>query len=197
MKTKELTITQDTFKTDSEKATALKIISPETMQEATELLSRANKYLDTVVAYKKSKTDPINKALKIIRAETKPLEDALTSIIDDLRAKATKYQTKLLATQEAQKQAIAQRIGDGKGKIHLETAISKIEAIETPDKKVITDSGSISFHPVKHFEVMDITMLPIEYHEINEQKIKESMKIGIELEGVRYWTEQEPINRRK
>ena len=218
MKSKQLTITTGTFKNDSERSLALTIKNDEDMKEATELLSRANKYLDSVVDYKETKTKPLNQALKVIRAETKPIETALQAIVDDLKAKMSKYQTQLILANEAKKQAIADRIGDGKGKLQMETAVAKIEAIQTPDKKVETDSGSITFKTVKKFEVVDSLMVFIteiidhngghkdytidheafnKYFIVNEQAVKESLKLGIELRGVRYWTEQEPINYRK
>jgi hypothetical protein len=193
---KELITTKD-FKSDSERALGIVITTAEEMQEATELLSRANKYLDSVIEYKEKKTKPLNQALKVIRAETKPVETALEAIIDSLRSKATKYQTALIDAQNKQKQAIAGRIGEGKGKLKFETAVAKLENIVAPDKKVESEAGSVTFHPVKHFEVENIEELPMIYHLPDLQSIKDLMKQGTELKGVRYWTEQELINRRR
>jgi hypothetical protein len=67
------------------------------------------------------------------------------------------------------------------------------------DAKTVTDEGSVSFREVKKFEVMDIVMLANaspDYVLPNEVKIRKAMLEGIELVGVRYFTEQSVINKR-
>lgn len=175
-------------------AQKLEIVDAETMKEAVSVLSTINQWNDRVVAYKESKTKPLNLALKIIRDETRPLETRLTEVIGQLRRKITTYQTeaKRVADEEAAK--IAARVGEGKGKLKVETAVRQIDEVEKPDALVASDDGLVKFKTVKKFEVMDMTMLPIEYHLADETAIRKQMAAGIELKGVRYYNEEVPVN---
>lgn len=177
-----------------EEIRALEIVDKSTMEIAVEDLSRANKFLDSVIEYKEKKTKPLNQALKVIRDETRPLENDLKELIDGLRIKMTIYQTRIEEERIAEENRIASRIGTGKGKLKIETAVQKISDLEEVDKQVEATSGKVTFKAVRKFEVVDIALLPIEYHMPNELEIKSAMKDGIELPGVRYYTEQVPTN---
>src|ERR1035437_2707749 len=142
-------------------ATTLSITNPSELQDATEVLSRLNQFNDRIDEEKSKVLVPLLEATKAERARWKPIEALYTDAIAMIRAKMTSYQTKLLQAQEAQKQAIASKVATGYTK--LETAITKIGAIEAPDKKVSSTSGSISFKAVKKFEVVDFTKLAPEY----------------------------------
>jgi len=179
-----------------EKAEKVTIKNAQDMEQAAEILSNVNRYADNVKKSKESITKPISESLKNIRALFSPLEDRLGSVIEGIRTAMSVYQTeqKRIADEEAAK--IAARVGDGKGKIKIETAISKIDAIEKPEKRVVTETGSVRFTTVPCFEVMDVTLLPADYILANEVKIRTAMKAGIQIPGVRYYTEERPVNNR-
>lgn len=174
----------------------LEITSSAKMTEAVELLSQANLFLDAVVTHKEKKTKPLNQALKEIRAETKPLETRLETLIASLRRKMSVYQTEQTRIAQEKEEKIARRVGDGKGKLKTETAQSQIDELDRPDKTVSTTVGSVQFRTVKKFEIMDITMVPQEFLLPNEPAIRAAMKEGRELPGVRYFEDQEPVNSR-
>lgn len=169
-----------------------KIVDEHSMTEATEVLSQANKYLKDLIADKETMTKPINESLKVIRAKYKPLETKLESIIDSIRKSMSMYQTEQIRLQKIKEDKIALRVD--KGTLKVETGIRKIEELPQTATKVSAQSGKISFREDKKFEVIDITMLPKEYILANEIAIRTAMKAGIELPGVRYYTEQVPIN---
>ena len=177
-------------------AQALEITSPAQMTEGVQYLSQLNKFLDRVVEYKKSKTDPINKALKIIRAETKPIEEALEGSISVVRQKMSSYQTEQKRITDEAAERIAARVRAGTGNLTPETAIKKLEALDTPEKVVSADSGSVQFRTKHRVEILDIKALPAEYLIADEAKILQAQKEGIDLAGVRYYTTQEPYNTR-
>jgi len=166
------------------------------MTVATEDLSKLNKYADQVKKTKEGVTKPLNEALKAARAIFAPIEDKLDTAISSIRNAMISYQTeqKRIADEEAAK--IAARVGEGKGKLKVDTAIRKIDAIDKPEKSVSTGSGSVKFQTVKRFEVMDVTMLPTEYILANDVAIRKAMLAGIEIAGVRYYTEEVPYNSR-
>ncbi len=116
--------------------------------------------------------------------------------INYLRTAMSDYQTeeKRVADEKAEK--IAARVGDGKGKLKVETAVSQIEQIETPQKEVATEEGLVQFRTVQQFEVTDFALLPDDYKTANEVAIRKAMKDGIELPGVRYFEKQVPANYR-
>ncbi len=196
VKSKEVSIVIKQSSPVIEEAKALKIDSPKKMEEAVEVLSKLNKFLDAVVAYKEKKTKPLNELLKVIRGETKPVETMLEEAIEIIRDGMSDYQTeaKRIADEEADK--ISARVGEGKGHLKMETAVKKMEEIETPDNKVVADTGSVKFKTVEQFEVIDIKLLPIEYHLADEVAIRKQMVAGNKLAGVRYFTKEVPVNTR-
>ncbi len=167
-----------------------------TLTLATELLSKLNQFNDKITEEKERVTKPLNEALKAERSRWKPLESQYTQAIDHLRTQMSEYQTAEVKRQREEEAKIASRIAPGKGKLSLETATKKLEAVEKPDKEVATEAGLVQFREVKRFEVVDMKVLPIEYHLPDEKMIQALMKDGKELPGVRYFTEQVPVNYR-
>ena len=178
------------------KAESILIASASDMSKASETLSVINKYADTVKSQKESVTKPINASLKAIRALFAPLEDKLDGAVSSIRSAMITYQTEQKRIADAEAKKIADRIGEGKGKLKIETAVAKMEAIDRPEEKIVVESGSVKFRTDKKFEIMDVTLVPIEYHEIDLVKVRTAMKAGIELPGVRYYEEQIPVNSR-
>ncbi len=179
-----------------QEANMLKIETPKDMVTASSTLSQMNKIADRINEEKEKVTVPLNAALKAERARWKPVEEMYDKAITSLRAKMSAYQTeqKRIADEEAKK--IEARIGEGKGKLKLETAVSKIEAIEKPENDVVTEEGIVKFKTTPCFEVVDMKALPMQYHLPDEQTIRRLMNDGKELPGVRYWNEERPINYR-
>jgi hypothetical protein len=174
----------------------VEITDTQSLTQATEYLSQANKYLDTLTKDKETMTKPLNEALKAIRAKYKPTETKLELIISEIRQALTIYQTEQIRLKKIEEDKIVSRIGDGKGHIKIETAVAKIEALPEVQKKTTTDSGSISFKTVKKFRIVNIARIPRDLMIPNEKAIEEQMKSGYSVEGVEYYEEQVPINRR-
>lgn len=177
-------------------ADELVIMDRESMAEAVELLSQANKMKDFVTTEREKVTKPLNEALKAERARWKPLETDLENGIANIRSKMGKYQTEADRKAKEKEASIAARIGEGKGKLKIETAVAKLASIETPDQEVSTDSGSVKFRTVQKFEIIDITMVPSEYLLPNEPLIRQAIAKAVEIPGIRYFEEQIPVNYR-
>lgn len=190
---KEITIVEQISPIVAE-AKALKIKSPEDMENAVELLSRLNKENDRIVKDEKELTNPINEALKKIREKYRPAKDILSQAITIARRTISDYQTKEDAKAESKKEAIALKAAEGK--MGGETAIRKMDEVNTPEAKVATAHGSVSFREDEKFEVTDHTKLPWEYLIPDEVAIRKAMKANLHLPGVRYWKEKTPINKR-
>lgn len=176
------------------KAKGLSIKDEKDMTEAVELLSVLNKGLDRVVLEKEKVTKPLNEALKQERARWKPFETMCEEAIEIVRKKMTVYQTEKTRLVQEEEAKLAARVGEGKGKLKMETASRMIDEIDAPEKSVAAESGSVRFEKVKMFRIVDLSLLPTEYILPNEVKIRAAMKKGEEIPGVEYYTEERPKN---
>ena len=179
-----------------EQAHALKIEGDDDMKDATTFLSVLNKFSDKITGEKERVTKPLNQALKVERERWKPLETKLDEAISLTRRAMTSYQTAAVKKQKEEENNIAKRVGEGRGKLSMETAVKRMDAIETPETTVATDAGAVQFRTVQKFEIMDITLVPHDFLLPNEVKMRETMKAGIPIPGVRYYEEQVPYNTR-
>lgn len=177
-------------------AQSLLIESPKDMQDATTFLSTLNKFNDKITTEKEKVTKPLNAALKAERERWKFTETKLAGAIAFVRRKMTDYQTAAVKKQQEEEAAIAARVGPGKGKISVETAVKRMDEVEVAEGVVTTDAGAVQFRAVQKFEVEDIQKLPWEFLVPNEVKIREAMKAGTAVPGVRYYEEQVPYNTR-
>lgn len=176
------------------KAESIIIKDEKSMGEAVELLSTVNQRLDAITKEKETITKPANEILKRERARWKPMETMLESAVSVLRKSISTYQTKAKAKADADAAKITEKVQAGK--ISAPTAIRKMGEIEGPAGKVATGSGSVQFRTEEKFEILDYTKLPWEYLVPDESAIRKAMKEGLKLPGVRYYTEEVPVNRR-
>lgn len=176
------------------KAENLTIATQDDLVVATTVLSELNRAKDAIILEKEKVTRPLLDALNAERARWKPQETKLDSLIIKIRGAMTTFQTALIQVQKKEQDKIVAKLEDGK--IKPETAIRKLEALDTVDKKVETISGSVSFKTVTRFEVTDLSAVPVEYVVLNEVKVREALKEGKNIPGVRKFEEQIPINQR-
>ena len=174
----------------------IEITSKETMEEATVLLSRINRKWDEMKEEKERVTKPLNEALKAERARWKPMEDKAKEAVQEIKDKMTSYQLEVEAAAKIAEEKISNRVKAGKGNLSLETAVKKMEEVEQADNKVKTEEGSVQFVKIPDFEVMDVTLLPMEYILPNEVAIRKAMREGKKLTGVRYYESTQVRNSR-
>jgi hypothetical protein len=179
-----------------EQARTLVIKSSSDMKKATEYLSQLNLAKDKVTDRMETITKPAKQTIKAAEAVWKPFITAAKEAIELIRENMSEYQTEQTRLAREEEEKIASRVGQGKGKLKYETAVQQIENVDKPVDKVMTESGSVKFREDEVFEVIDITLLPVEYILPNEVKIRAAMKDGKKLPGVAYSTKQVPINTR-
>lgn len=177
-----------------EEARSVVITNSEGMSRAVELLSSLNKMADSVKKEREKLTKPLNEALREVRAKYKPIEEALEGSIGVLRSEMTRYQTEGLKARQEAELRLAERVE--KGTLKMETAVKRLEGMESVEKTVKAEEGSVTFVGTEKFEVVDIGKLPVEYLIADEVKIRRAMKEGVKIEGVRYWKEQLVRNKR-
>ena len=176
------------------KAERLTIKGQDDMVEATTVLSKMNKIIDKVTEEKEKVTKPLNEALKAERSRWKPIEDTYTKAITALRAKMSAYQTAELKRAKEEADKIAARVAPGKGKLSVDTAIKKIEAIKTPEKETATDAGLVQFRATDTLKITDETKIPRQYLVINEKAVLAALKAGTKVPGAEIEVIQTPVN---
>jgi len=137
---------------------------------------------------------PLNEARTAEINRWKPVLTTLSTATDHLRNTISTFQTAEIKRAEKEENAIAGRVGDGKGKLQVETAIKKIEEIERPEASVNTEAGQVKFRKDPIVKIMDETMIPREYLLVDEKKILEALKAGIEVKGAQLDFKMTPIN---
>ena len=164
-----------------DKGLALVVTDKKTLEQASDIRSKAKKYLKDLTTEKEKVTKPLNDALKAERARFKPLEEAAEKVIKYLDRQMTDYQTAEAAKAEAAKEKIANRIGDGKGKLQLETAMNKIAEVETPDEVV----GNTQFVTAYELIITDMKAIPDEYLkiEVRTMALTAALKSGLKIAG--------------
>lgn len=176
------------------KAQDITIQSHEQMTEAVSFLSQLTIQLSRMTTEREKVTKPLNEALKAERGRWKPLETMLEGAILSVRKAMTVYQTEAAQKAKEAEEKIIARVGEGKGKFTIDTAVRKIGEVDHAEPSIATDVGMVKFRTQKKFEVMDITLVPMEYLLADEVAIRKAMGAGIEVAGVRYYEEQVPVN---
>lgn len=175
-------------------ATSLTITTPADMTAATELLSTVNKNLDRVTAEEDKVLKPLKEAVKAEQARWKPYKTALESARDAVRKAMSIYQTAEMKRKAEAEAKLAARVE--KGTMKIETAARKASELATPEQSVSTDAGMVKFRTVQRLQIDAIDMVPREYLQVDEVKLKAALKAGIKVPGAQLVEEQTPVNYR-
>lgn len=164
--------------------------------EATEVLSNLNRTLDAVEAEKEKVLKPLREAAKAEKARWAPIEEMFSAGVAHLRGLLSEYQTRKVKEKEVEEKRILDRVGEGRGYIKPETAIAKLEEMQTPAEKVVAESGALSFRESKQLKVTDPALVPDEYWMIDEKALLADLKKGISVPGAEIEVIQVPVNKR-
>jgi hypothetical protein len=170
----------------------LAVTDKDSLEQASLLRSTVKKYLKDLTEEKERVTKPLNEALKAERSRFKPLEEKAEAIITHLDKQMSAYQTaeaKRAADEEAK---IAARIGEGKGKLKMETAVAKLAAIDTPDKTV----GGTRFVTDHEVVITNLHAILEQYLkiEVRTMVLKAALKAGVVVPGATLKEVQRPVN---
>ena len=211
---KELVVIEKKSLPTIDQLAKLEIKDQKTMEKAAGFLSDLKAALKKVEAYRKAKTDPLNKVLKAIRDETRSIEERLNTAIEATAKKMSKYQTVEQAKVDSKADSIVNRIGEGKGKLKTETAVEQLENLERPDKTIATQAGAVTFKPLPKVDITPILEMSeadllkmqnqflifaqeglIVWDEVKVRKLILATKDSQQLPGVTYRIEQIPVNK--
>ena len=177
-------------------ANQLQIKDEQSLTIATEILSQANLLLKEVTLARKAETDSLKQEIKEKEIKYKPTEQALDGIIANLRSQAGRYQTELAKELKAKEDAISARVGDGRGKLKVETAVAQMDNLDRPVEKVAAVSGSMTFRAKNTLKITDIKLIPRDYLVPDEDKLLQAMEAGMTVPGCEIEVIQVPVNRR-
>lgn len=194
MSNNQLAIIQKQIVPIAERAIAMKIATTKDMVEATEILSQLNKINDKIIQEKEKVTVPLNQALKAERNRWKPAEEKYTEAIQAIRDEMENYQTELVRIEREKQQKIADRVA--RGTLKVETAIRKLDEVETPETEIATTAGLVQFAEVKVLKIVDDSLIPREYLIVDEKAILDALKAGKVVPGAELETKQQVRNYR-
>ena len=191
---KQIAIIQTELSPIVAKAKAVVVKDQKTMESASLMLSELNKKADMIEEEKQKVLRPLNEARTAEINRWKPVLSILTTSTDYLRSTISGWQTAETKRVRAEEDAIANRVGEGKGKLKVETAVKQIEKIETPDEQVATEAGLVKFREDKVIKITNIALIPREYLVVDEKKLLEALKAGISVAGAELDIRMTPVN---
>ena len=147
--------------TISNQAGDLTIDSNESLSQATDILSKIKTASKDVKSRKEEITKPLNDALKSARSLFKPIEDDLATAERTIKDKMLDYSNEVEAKAAEQAAKLEKRVE--KGTMRVDTAMRKMDDIETVGSSVQGASGSVQFRTVRNIKIVDPTKIPLKY----------------------------------
>lgn len=147
--------------TVSNQAGDLMIDSPESLSTATDILSKIKTSAKEIEKRKKEITDPLNASLKSARALFKPLEDDLATAERTIKGKMLDYSNEVEAKAAKEAAKLEDRVE--RGTMRTDTAMRKMDDIETIGSSVQGAKGSVQFRIVRNIKIVDPTKIPLKY----------------------------------
>jgi hypothetical protein len=147
--------------TISNQAGDLFIDSNESLAQATDILSKIKAASKDVKNRKEEITKPLNDALKSARSLFKPIEDDLATAERTIKGKMLDYSNEVERKAAEQAAKLEKRVE--KGTMRVDTAMRKMDDIETVGSSVQGENGSIQFRTVRNIKIVDPTKIPLKY----------------------------------
>ena len=143
------------------RANDITIDSVESLASAADIL-KAVKDAGKVVKTEKEKiTKPLNDALKSARDLFRPIEDDLKTGERIIKDKMVDYEAEVEAERAKQAAKLEARVE--KGTMRVDTAMRKMDDLETVDQTIKGTKGSVTYREVRKVKVVDPTKIPLKY----------------------------------
>lgn len=169
-------------------ANELTISSAADVEAAVDTLGSIKKMQKHLKAQETDAKKPYAELVKgIIAAFKKPLTD-LGNAEDTIKGKISKFRTEEARKAEQKKAKIEARVGEGKGKLKVQTAINQISDVEQNKSAAHVDTGNskMTVRMIKKLRVTDEALIPREFLVVDTTKVRQSaFKIfDLKKEGV-------------
>lgn len=169
-------------------ANSLEIKSAADVEAAVETLGSIKKMQKHLKAQETDAKKPYAELVKgIIAAFKKPLTD-LGNAEDTIKGKISKFRAEEARKAEEKKAKIEARVGEGKGKLKVQTAINQISDVEQNRSAAHVDTGNskMTVRMIKKLRITDEALIPREFLVVDSTKVRQSaFKIfDLKKEGV-------------
>lgn len=199
MNAKELTPIKAQVTKSVNRANDVIIDSPESLAAATDILKAIKDAGKVVKARKEEITKPLNDALKSARDLFRPIEADLSTGERIIKDKMLDYSNEV----EAKRAAAAAKLEDRveRGTMRTDTAMRKMDDLETVDSTVAGAKGSINFREVRTVKIVDPKAIPLKY--LMNEKVLDAIRAavrtdvlnGTKVEGVEIVIEKQVASR--
>lgn len=166
------------------RANDISIETADDLAAATDVLSAVKAAGKVVKARKEEITKPLNEALKSARAMFKPLEDDLSTGERIIKDKMLDYENEIERKRQEEAAKLEQRVE--KGTMRVDTAMRKMDDLETVGSQVKGAKGSVQFRTVRTVKIVDPTKIPLQY--LMDEKVLAALTTAVRndvLNGVK------------
>lgn len=152
-----------------------KITDNDSMVVATDTLSIIKDVSKAMEKQRKSRVDPLNKEVKEINAEYKPLATDLEKAEKIIKGEMLSYSNEV--DRKAAEAAAKLEARVERGTMRTDTAMRKMDDIETMGSSVEGNKGSVNFRMVRVVKIVDATKIPAKY--LNDEKVLDAIKAAV------------------
>ena len=166
---------------------------------AVDVLSNIKDLAKKVKASEKAERDPLNAELAILTKKYKPVKTDLEKAEDSLKTKMIAYEEKVEAKRAADAEKLEARVD--RGTMRVDTAMRKMDDLETVGSSVAGAKGSINFREVRTVKIVDPKAIPLKY--LMNEKVLDALRAavrtdvlnGTKVEGVEIVIEKQVASR--
>lgn len=176
-------------------ASLLKVESNEQAIEAGRMLVQLKGWRSQVENRRQFFTRPLKEHAKRIEALFKPMLEKLDEADTVIRAKVISYRAKAEVSAREEQQKLlaeaqaAQAEGNNEAALTLATEAA---SLDSPQKTMLLDEGSMQVKKVWDFEVEDYAAIPREFFSFDEKKVRLALRAGQrEIPGIRIFQKEQ------
>jgi hypothetical protein len=170
-------------------ANDLQIKSAEDVENAVDTLGSIKKMQKSLKEKEDLAKKPFQETLNGIRDAFKPININLTNAESVIKGKIMTFRSAEAKKVEEQKAKIEGRVGDGKGKLKVQTAINQISSAESSKSAghINTGNSTMTVRLIKKLEIINEALIPREFLVVDTTKVRASaFKIyDLQKEGVK------------
>ncbi len=181
--TQEVAVIEEQITKMMDVTSSLVINNQEDYDRATEIGKKVSKLLKNIDDKEKAITKPINDSLKSIRDLFRPYKSQVETAKENIKKQMADYLRAEDEKRRIEEARIEARLE--KGTIKETTAVAKIATLELN----ATDTSNTTTSVLK-VKLVDITAIPPEFLLIDEAKIKQAYRAGVQVPGVECYYEK-------
>lgn len=155
-------------------ANSLEIKSAADVEGAVDTLGSIKKMQKHLKDQETNAKKPYQDLVKGIIAAFKPVNEQLSAAESTIKSKITVFRAAEAKKAEEQKAKIEARVGEGKGKLKVQTAINKIADVDANKSAshVSTGNSTMTVRMIKKLNITDEALIPREFLVVDTAKVR-------------------------